>query len=69
MIYTDGVHVVSDSSLDELHQWARDQGIGKHFFHRGRWPHYDIPARRREEDFPAKYVKTRAIVAILMKRS
>jgi len=69
MIYTDGIHVITDSSLDELHQWADDQGIGRHFFHRGsRLAHYDIPKRRRGETFPAEYVSPRALIMILLRR-
>lgn len=47
MIVTDGTHVVSTESLDELHEWAKDNNIGKHWFHgiRKGHPHYDIPKR------------------------
>jgi hypothetical protein len=45
MIITDGIHVTSTESLDELHQWAKDNGIKRHWFHgyRKGHPHYDLP--------------------------
>lgn len=33
-------HLVSDTSLDELHQFARDLGLPDRAFHRD---HYDLP--------------------------
>lgn len=51
MIHSDGIHVVSDTSFEELHRWAERHNIGHHFFHRGRWPHYDIPKRKRDVVF------------------
>ena len=66
MIYTDGIHIISDESLDELHEWCAAQEIGRHFFHRGRWPHYDIPKRRIDEHFPAEKVTTRKLIEILI---
>lgn len=66
MIYTDGIHLISDVSLDELHEWCAAQKIGRHFFHRGRWPHYDIPMKRRTEEFPAEKVTTRKLIEILI---
>ena len=34
-------------SIENLHDMARSLNIGRHFYHAGRHPHYDIPARRR----------------------
>lgn len=34
---------------DELHRMARKLRIGRHFFHGGTFPHYDIPAKRVTE--------------------
>lgn len=65
MIFTDGVHIISDTSIDDLHNWCADQGIGRHFFHTGGWPHYDIPKKRRNEQFPANYVTVRELIKIL----
>ena len=65
MIYTDGIHIISNASIVELHDWATRNEIGRHFYHRGKWPHYDIPKKRRDEKFPARYVTTREILAAL----
>ena len=39
-------HLVSDSSLDELHSFARRAGIPERAFDHD---HYDVPLERREE--------------------
>ena len=68
MIFTDGIHVISDDGPFELAIWAEENGIGKHFFHRGKWPHYDIPKKRRNEKFNAVYVDhPRKLIAILQR--
>lgn len=36
-------------SVENLHLMARVLGIGRHWFHGGRLPHYDIPVRRIAE--------------------
>ncbi|KKN06478.1 hypothetical protein LCGC14_1076950 [marine sediment metagenome] len=43
MILTDGVHLVSDTSLAELHKFAQSMGLERHWFqvHREH-PHYDL---------------------------
>ena len=68
MIYTDGIHIISDVSLDELHEWCAAQQIGRHFFHRGKLAHYDIPKRRRGEKFPAEYVTSRRLVSLVVRK-
>jgi hypothetical protein len=43
VIYTDGVHIVSDSSIQELHEFADKTGINRRWFHPSiRHPHYDV---------------------------
>lgn len=45
MIYTDGVHIVSDIGLTELHAWCHSMNIPRYCFHNPRKkhkPHYDI---------------------------
>jgi len=44
-IITDGIHITSTESLRELHSFADNMGIGKHWFHGTRkgHPHYDKP--------------------------
>lgn len=46
MIYTDRVHIVADS-LEELHSWAENSGIKRHFFEgvKKGHPHYDCPKK------------------------
>lgn len=46
-ILTDGVHLVSDESLDELHAFASLIGLWRTWFQDGRLPHYDMTARWR----------------------
>jgi hypothetical protein len=43
MIYTDGIHLISDESLEELHAFAARLGLKKAWLHHtpGR-PHYDL---------------------------
>lgn len=68
MIYSDGIHVISDVSLTELHRWAEDVGISRIWFHRGRGrhPHYDLPKRRRQKPLPGVTLCTsRRIVQML----
>lgn len=49
MIFTDGVHLVSDTSLDELHAFAERLGLSRRRFHglRKGHPHYDTKANLR----------------------
>jgi len=54
-------HVVSDTSFDELHAFARACGIPERAFERD---HYDVPADRRDELIAAgaQPVRSREIV-------
>lgn len=36
-------------NISNLHKMAEDLGIKRHFFHKGRLAHYDIPARMRKK--------------------
>lgn len=37
-------HLVCDPySVENLHRMAKDLGIPRHWYHKGRLPHYDIP--------------------------
>lgn len=36
-------------SIENLHLMAIDLGIAKHWYHPGKFPHYDIPKKRIEE--------------------
>lgn len=58
MILTDGIHLVSDSSLEELHRFAKKVGLKRQWFqyrkYRGseevikmKYPHYDLTTIRK----------------------
>jgi hypothetical protein len=51
MAVTDGRrHLVCvPYSVENLHRMAAAFGIGRHWFHPGRFSHYDVPARRVDE--------------------
>lgn len=36
-------------SVENLHKMAKKLKIKRHWYHKGRWPHYDIPKKRIEE--------------------
>jgi hypothetical protein len=45
MIYTDGIHLITDGELKELHDFAQSIGIKSCWFHNPRGknkPHYDL---------------------------
>lgn len=45
MIYTDGIHMISDQSIEKLHAFAMSMDLKRCWFHnpRGRGhPHYDL---------------------------
>jgi hypothetical protein len=42
MIYTDGTHLISDHSPEELHRFAQGIGLRREWFQDHRRPHYDI---------------------------
>ena len=42
MIYTDGVHLITDGDLEELHSFARLLGLKREWFQDKRHPHYDL---------------------------
>lgn len=48
MILTDGVHLISDNSVDELHAFAIHIGLEREWFQNHRIPHYDLKGRMVE---------------------
>ena len=64
MILTDGLHLVSTKSLEELHFFARHIGLPLEWFQDHRIPHYDIYGRKRQQAFinRAKIVTPRYLV-------
>lgn len=58
-------HMVAET-LDELHTFAQQIGVKKHFFHRGNKPHYDISVEQHAKALEngATEVSSKQIVAI-----
>lgn len=70
MIYSDGIHLISSVSREELDNFCAKIGIKKCWFHYGsRFEHYDIPKKMRESFFrcypEVKKVTPREIYSIL----
>lgn len=74
MIYTDGIHIISDTSVDELHQFADAHGIKRCWFENKRGkcrPHYDITTKEKRDRVmrslePEYIVSSKEIVRILI---
>lgn len=69
MIFTDGVHLISDQSLDELHTFADSMGLRRCWFQGGkrRHPHYDLTSKPKLEMaivYGARLVKTKNLIKI-----
>jgi len=43
MIYTDGVYIISNISIEDLHDFAMCIGISGRYYRDKVYPHYDIP--------------------------
>jgi hypothetical protein len=70
VIYTDGIHIVSDTDEGELRRYCDSIGIKRCWYHKGSLhPHYDVPKRMRDKPLPGAVIATsREIVEILNKR-
>lgn len=71
MILTDGVHLVSDESLAELHRFADLIGLKRRWFQDGRRPHYDVTAKWRQEwaeGMGAVHVSSRELVRRMVRK-
>ena len=65
MILTDGVHLVSDQSLTDLHAFAECIGLKRRWFQDKRLPHYDMTVAWRAklaERMGARRVSVRELV-------
>lgn len=51
MMYSDGVHLISIVSLKDLHEQAFKLDIKRCWYHKSKYPHYDIPKLRRSTFF------------------
>lgn len=71
MIYTDGTHLITTGSLDNLHDFAHKMGLRREWFqNHGKYPHYDLTtnrAFRRALDAGAKLVSSKDIIKLLSK--
>ncbi|MGA0118390.1 MAG: DUF4031 domain-containing protein [Ilumatobacteraceae bacterium] len=58
-------HMISDTSLDELHDFARELGISPRAFH---GDHYDVPQHVRDDAIRrgARPVTSREVVRVLV---
>lgn len=54
MILTDGIHLVSDTSLRELHAFAQNIGVRRRWFQDHRIPHYDLWGSKRRRAILAR---------------
>ena len=53
-------------SVQNLHLMAKELDIGKHWFHGGKIPHYDIPKKRKLEiESKCELVSSRVILKIV----
>lgn len=60
-------HMVSTTSIQELHDFAKSIGVKKHFFHRGN--HYDIREEEHKKaiEAGAKLVSSKELVKRMIK--
>lgn len=50
MIITDGIHLISDESIEELHKFAKKLGLKRSWFQdHKKHPHYDLTSIRMKE--------------------
>lgn len=71
-IYYDKIgHLVSDSSLEELHSFAQSLGLRKEWFQdHPKHPHYDLTTERiknKAKKLGAKKVSSKEIIILLRK--
>ena len=53
-------------SVDNLHEMAKYLNIGGHWYHGGKFPHYDIPMKRKNEiEDVANVITTRELLEII----
>lgn len=72
MIYTDGVHLISDTSTDELHEFAQKIGLRREWYQdHSRHPHYDLLSKKvkaRALRAGAKLIDRKTLVKVLKKK-
>jgi len=68
-IFTDGVHLISDESLEELHAFAGRMGLRRCWFQGGkhqRHPHYDLTTPRAVSRAISKGAKKITVLELVM---
>jgi hypothetical protein len=71
MIYTDGVHLITDGERDELHDFAQSIGLKRCWFQPKSHPHYDLTTERKKNTAiraGAKLISPKELVKILVPR-
>lgn len=73
MIFTDGVYLVSDKSLEELHEFAQGMGLKRHWFQGGKrtHPHYDLTTQKKVDQaikMGAKKITIKELIAASYRR-
>ena len=66
---TDGKrHLICEPySVDNLHRMADDLDIKRCWFHKGKYPHYDIPKRRKKDiELQCEVISSRRIIEIII---
>lgn len=73
MILTDGVHMMSDASLEELHAFASKIGLKRRWFQaHPLHPHYDLTTAHKRAlavSMGAKQVTSKELVATYLQKS
>ncbi|MFW5962575.1 MAG: DUF4031 domain-containing protein [bacterium] len=67
MVYTDGVHLITDGEIEELHKFAQKIGLKREWFQNKKKPHYDLFGGKRQKAVKAGaiVVSSREIIKIL----
>ena len=72
LIYCDKIgHLVSDTSLPELHEFAQNIGLKREWFQDKSLPHYDLLGTRmnkRAVTAGAKLVDARTLVRVMVRK-
>jgi hypothetical protein len=69
MIYTDGIHLITDGEIFELHIFAQKIGLKKEWFQDKKWKHYDIWNNKLKKAIQNGAIKisSKEIIKILQK--
>lgn len=71
MLFTDGIHLISDTDEDELHKFAQSIDLKRCWYRARSFPHYDLNTRVTEATVMkagAALVAQRDLVSIIRRR-